>query len=47
MVPTHSTRIDMSVWHKEITGRELVAHAYFDFTNAEEMPGQSTGDKKK
>lgn len=46
MVPAHSTTIDLSMWHKEITGREVIAHAYFDFNDAPEMPGGPAGDKK-
>eukprot|EP00903_Cladosiphon_okamuranus_P014837 g13738.t1 len=47
MVPTHSTSIDLSVWHKEITGREVVAHAYFDFNAVASMPGKPTGGEKR
>lgn len=47
MVPTHSTSIDLSVWHKEITGREVVAHAYFDFNAVAAMPGKPPGGEKR
>lgn len=47
MVPTHSTSIDLSVWHKEITGREVVAHAYFDFNAVAAMPGKPPGGDKR
>ena len=46
MVPTHSTTIDVSIWHKEITGREVVAHAYFDFNSVKEMSGTTDREKK-
>lgn len=46
MVPAHSTTIDLSVWHKDMTGREVIAHTYFDFNDAPEMPGRPAGDKK-
>lgn len=46
MVPAHSTTIDVSVWHKEITGREVVAHAFFDFNSVTEMSGTPNGEKK-
>ncbi|CAM9715505.1 unnamed protein product, partial [Sphacelaria rigidula] len=45
MVPTHSTSIDLSVWHKEITGREVIAHSYFDFSEAPEMPERPAGKR--
>lgn len=47
MVPTHSTSIDLSVWHKEITGREVVAHTYFDFNSVATMPAKPAGGGKK
>lgn len=47
MVPTHSTSIDLSVWHKEITGRDVVAHAYFDFNAVAAMPGKPAGGGKR
>ncbi|CAM9547986.1 unnamed protein product [Ascophyllum nodosum] len=40
MVPPSSTTIDLSVWHEEITGRNVVAHAYFDFNDTEEKFGR-------
>lgn len=46
MVPAHSTTIDVSVWHKEITGREVVAHAFFDFNSVREMSAAANGDKR-
>lgn len=45
MVPAHSTSIDLSVWHKEITGREAIAHAYFDFSETPEMPEKPSGKR--
>ncbi|CAM9162703.1 unnamed protein product [Scytosiphon promiscuus] len=47
MVPAHSSSIDMSVWHKEITGRDVVAHAYFDFNNIATIPGKPAGGEKR
>lgn len=47
MVPAHSSSIDLSVWHKEITGRDVVAHAYFDFNNIATIPGKPAGGEKR
>ncbi|CAM9402960.1 unnamed protein product [Ectocarpus sp. 12 AP-2014] len=48
MVPTHSTSIDLSVWHKEMTGREVIAHAYFDFNAIAATPrGKNAGEGEK
>ena len=46
MVPAHSTTIDVSVWHKEMTGREVIAHAFFDLNSVREMSGTSDGEKR-
>jgi len=47
MVPTHSTSIDLSVWHKDLTGREVVAHSYFDFNAVAAIPGRPPGGEKR
>ncbi|CBN80088.1 conserved unknown protein [Ectocarpus siliculosus] len=48
MVPTHSTSIDLSMWHKEMTGREIIAHAYFDFNAiAATPPAKNAGEGEK
>ncbi|CAN0449324.1 unnamed protein product, partial [Discosporangium mesarthrocarpum] len=39
MVPTHSTSINLSLWDKEITGREVIAHTYFNFNDAPRTSG--------